>query len=151
MRRVPIAAVLAAALLAGCGSSSSGTLSKAAYTKQADAICKKYNAKVKALKTPSGNDPQAIADFFAQGKKLAQQRLAELRALKPPDSLKADVDRAYGLEQQVIDRLDQVSAALTDRNQASYQKLTGELNKLSGEADAIAKKLGLPNCAGSES
>ena len=52
MRRFALAFAVAT-LASGCGGGS-GRLSKAEYAKRADAICTKYNAKLKALARPTG-------------------------------------------------------------------------------------------------
>ena len=51
----------AALVLAACGSSSSDTLSKSDLAAKANAICKDYNAKSKAVPQATANDAAQIA------------------------------------------------------------------------------------------
>ena len=74
-------ALLITGLVAGCGGGS-GRLSKAEYAKRADAICTKYNAKLKALARPTSIS--ALPDYVDKALPLARKGDEELRALKPP-------------------------------------------------------------------
>src|ERR1051325_7728441 len=88
MRRFALV-LLIVGLLAGCGGGS-GRLSKAEYAKRADAICTKYNAKLKALARPVGiGDLPAYVD---KALPLARKGDDELRALKAPKD-KGQTDR----------------------------------------------------------
>jgi hypothetical protein len=82
MRRAPIAAlVVAAALVAGCGSSGGGTLSHADLVQRADAICARAHAA--ELKTST---PKTLAGSVAAldaGVAIAVDELRRLRALQP--------------------------------------------------------------------
>src|SRR5919201_6629494 len=80
MRRVALAVVIVG-LAAGCGGGS-GRLSKTGYAKRADAICTKYNAKLKALPRPAGISE--LPAYVGRALPLARKGDDELRALKPP-------------------------------------------------------------------
>src|SRR5919202_4191466 len=80
MSRVVVAFAVAT-LAAGCGGGS-GRLSKAEYAKRADAICTKYNAKLKALARPTGI--KELPAYVDHALPLARKGDDELRALKPP-------------------------------------------------------------------
>src|ERR671932_1059738 len=75
-------ALLITVLVAGCGGGS-GRLSKDEYAKRADAICTKYNAKLKALTRPTSIS--ALPDYVDKALPLARKGDDELRALKPPE------------------------------------------------------------------
>src|SRR5690242_4702058 len=79
MRGFALAFALAA-LAAGCGGSS--RLSKAEYVKRADAICAKYNAKIRALGRPTAIS--GLPAYVDKALPLARKGDDELRALKPP-------------------------------------------------------------------
>src|SRR5213592_390698 len=67
-------------LAAGCGSSSQ--LSREEYSKRADAICTKYNAKIKALGQPGSI--RALPGYVDNALPIARKGTDELRGLKPP-------------------------------------------------------------------
>lgn len=133
-------AVLALAI-AGCGGG--GGVSKSEYVSKADAICSKYNAKIKALGNP---DPSELGKFVGKGKALASQELAELKALDRPDELKKDLDEVYGILDQEIAKFDDLQAAAEKQDAAAITKAVGELDKLDKRSEVIAKKIGMKAC-----
>src|SRR5919198_915461 len=83
MRRACLALAVVS-LAAGCGGGGGGggRLSKEEYAKQADAICTKYNAKLKALARPTGISE--LPAYVDRALPLARKGDDELWALKPP-------------------------------------------------------------------
>src|SRR2546423_12486539 len=82
MRRFALAfAIVLAIVVAGCGGGS-GRLSKAEYAKRADAICTKYNAKIRALGRPTAIS--GLPAYVDKALPLARKGDDELRSLKPP-------------------------------------------------------------------
>ena len=106
MRKVVLAAAVVG-LVSGCGGGS-GRLSKAEYAKRADAICTKYNAKIRALGRPTAIS--GLPAYVDKALPLARKGDDELRALEPPKdeqrlaALKASDDPEVAGLAEKIDR-----------------------------------------------
>lgn len=144
MRTPPLllSTALAASLALGaCGGS---TLSKDEYIKKADAICKDFDAKQKKLP-----DPKSISDFedlTKKAKPLIKDQISQLRDLKAPDSIKKQADQAYDLLDQQVPKLDELSAAAKKNDTGKIQQVAQSASKLSEQANAKAKQIGLKVC-----
>ncbi len=141
-----VSATLAvAAGLAACGGE---TLTKDEYVKQADAICKKYQERAKALVT----DPKTVADVEKLAEKTAplfKDEISELRDLKAPDEIEEQVKATYELLDQQVARLEEVGDAAGKNNLKKLNEIADSAGKLSSEADAKAKEIGLKVCGSS--
>src|SRR5712691_3183540 len=92
MRIIRLTSLLAALLvLAACGGSS--RLSKDEFTKKADAICAKYDAKAKAATQGATASPKALAKSIDKLIPLVKKEAGELKDLKPPKDLQDRYDR----------------------------------------------------------
>jgi hypothetical protein len=144
MRTPPLAlsAALAASLALGaCGGSA---LSKDEYVKQADAICKSFDAKQKKLPQPKSISD--FADLTKKAKPLIEDQIKQLRGLKAPDSIKKQTNQAYDLLDQQVPKLDELSAAAKKNDTAKIQQVAVSAGKLSAQANAKAKEIGLKVC-----
>ncbi|MBA2348532.1 MAG: hypothetical protein H0V81_09590 [Solirubrobacterales bacterium] len=127
--------------LAACGGD---TLTADEYRKQADAICKDFDAKQKELP-----DPKSIADFGKltdEAKPLIEDQIEQLRDLEAPDELKDQAEEAYDLLDQQVPKLDELKAAAKDNDTAKIQSVAESASKLSTQANAKAKEIGLTVC-----
>ena len=140
-----LGALITILVLAGCGSSGGGQLSKADFIKKADAICTKYDAKGKALPTPQSL--KDIETYVPKAKAIAQDEIKELRGLvsKAPDSVKDDYSKALDLIDQQLAKLDDLLAAAKANDTAKLQKILSD-DSANKQADALAKKIGLTQC-----
>ncbi|HET6152837.1 MAG TPA: hypothetical protein VFE15_07755 [Marmoricola sp.] len=140
-----VCTALAAAGITGCGGSgssgksdkpASGGLSVSAFKTQANAICKTGNAAVKQLGgslTDSSTESE-VAAVLSKAAHREDETVADVRALKAPASIAADV-----------------TAMLDAINAADKTVLTQGVSVLNGAdpfsaADAKAKTLGLDEC-----
>ncbi len=140
------AAILAAAaLVSGCaGGGGSDRLTKEEYIKQADAICAESIEKIKALGEPQ--DLAGLAALSKQAVEIAEDQLAQLRALVPPEEIEEQVNRAYDLVDQQNDVARQIVAAAESGDTAEVQQLVEEAAPLAQEGDDIAANIGLQVC-----
>lgn len=82
------AVVLPLLLVAACnGSSRAGGVAKADYVRQAEAICTRTNAAVKAQKAPAAVDQ--VIPYVTALVDLADRATAQLAALRPPEADRA--------------------------------------------------------------
>ncbi len=99
-RRRPLAglaALGAAALIAGCGGGS-GSLSADEFREQADAICADADERLETLTEPTAAGE--ILPFLRAGLPIQAEELGRIEELDPPDELQAAVDEAGELNQQ---------------------------------------------------
>ena len=105
-----VAAVLVLTLGSGGGSSSGPT--PAAYIARVSAVCQRYSSKLDRIPPPF--DPTAYGQVVSSaGRALAVLRAeaAEIRAIRPPSSLEARVNRLFELNRRSLDELARTLAA----------------------------------------
>jgi hypothetical protein len=143
MRRVALA-VAVAGLVAGCGGGS-GRLSKAEYGKRADAICTKYNAKLKALARPTSIS--ALPDYVDKALPLARKGDDELRALKPPKDEEQMAKEWLDQNDSVVGSMERLRDAAKKSDRAGIQTALNEATSSNQTANRLARRLGLRVCA----
>jgi cell division septum initiation protein DivIVA len=140
-----IAALGAAALIAGCGGGS-GSLSADEFREQADAICADADERLETLTEPTAAGE--ILPFLRAGLPIQAEELGRIEELDPPDELQAAVDEAGELNQQrqelIQEAADRIQAG--EDPQAVIAEVTPEIQRLQAEARAKAQKLGLTVC-----
>jgi len=133
-------------LLAGCGSgddssSTEAALSKPAYVKQANAICKKAADKINTAGSQQFGNKQPteaeLAKFVNDTAVPAfDDELSQLRDLPPPSGDEDTVNAIYDAAQDGADALKENPSILLENNPAAFQ-----------EANKLAKDYGLDVCA----
>jgi hypothetical protein len=140
-----LAVVALSVFAAGCGGGGNNRLSKEDFQQQANAICKKYDEKIKAIGTPTS--PADIPAFVEKGVPLIQQGIAELRALRPPSDLQADYNRMLDETAKAIPAARKLADAAAKNDAAAVQEALKEGNDANTASDQLATKLGLQQCA----
>lgn len=144
-----IAVLAAGALAAGCGSSSNGssskTMSKADFQKQANAICRGYNARIAKLGSPSGFAD--IGPYTRKAIAATDDAFAKLRALNPPKDLQGDYSQFLSYSSTIHATANKLIAAASKKDVKGLQKAVAEGNKGQAKSNAIARRLGLTECA----
>jgi hypothetical protein len=141
-RAVGVALVVLVCLAPGCGGGGGG---KEKFQKQANAICKRYDAKITALGAPSS--PADIPQYIGKAIPIIQQGLVELRALEPPQELASDYNRMLDETAKAIPAARDLGDAAAKNDAAAVQKALNEGSAANKNADRLATKLGLPECA----
>jgi hypothetical protein len=143
-------ALLAVALLAGCGSSQP-RLTKAEFTQRASAICSRYSTYLQGLRAgvQAGNVAQEQA-LVAQALPVIRSGHDELRTLRPPQELQAAYDRWLDASDREVKAVEQLADALQsndfDGALSAVKSLAGT-NLAQLQADSAA--LGLTECESS--
>lgn len=142
---------LAALALAGCGGDGNGgaaagtTLTKAEFVAQANALCKDYDARIDALGEPAGiEDLVALAE---QAKPIAEEAVAKLRALTPPEDLQAGYDEYLATGDVNVALLAELGEAAKSGDVAAIERIGTEGEANADKAHGIAAELGLADCA----
>ena len=153
MRRALTAMALAAALAGGCADEPQRTveedrLTREAYVREADAICVEYDRRLDAL--PEPEDVRDVATLAEEAFPIAQEGIAKLRELRPPEELEPQVEawlRANDQNARNIHRLQEAA----ERNDARrVQEIASEAADNERRADELAKGIGLGECAEAE-
>jgi hypothetical protein len=131
-----------AALAAGCGGD--GRLSKEAFVKQGDAICRDYNAKIGALKAPAAASD--VPAYLDRAKRELDLALARLRLLKPPTSASGDFARLLALSDETRRVTDDLKAAAQSGDRKALRAASQRGEELNRREDEISRRLGLTEC-----
>ena len=143
MRRFALAFAIAI-LVAGCGGGSS-RLSKAEYAKRADAICTKYNAKIRALGRPTAIS--GLPAYVDKALPLARKGDDELRALKPPKDEEQTTKEWLDQNDSVVGSMERLRNAAKKGDRAGIQTALNEASSANQTANGLARRLGLRVCA----
>jgi hypothetical protein len=140
-----LAAIGAAALIAGCGggSDSSGADD---FRAQADEICADANERIDGLTAPG--PPAEVLPYLRAGLPIQAEELERIRALDPPEDLQADFDEATDLLQQRQDAIQQAADRIEagEDPEAVIRDVGPEITRLRDEARVKADELGLTVC-----
>ena len=145
MRAAVLSAAILGLLVASCGGSGGGRLSKDDYAKQADAICSKYNRKIQALGTP-----KTLADiggFADKALKVTRQGNAELRGLKPPANEEQTAKEWIAQNELVAKAVGDLSDAAKKNDKPAIQAALKRGQRANKSANGLARDLGLRVCA----
>jgi hypothetical protein len=135
-----------AVLLAGCaGGDDDNTLSDDAFRAQANKLCFDYSAKVNALPDPGGYP--GLAEYAASAHKALVVALDGLKDLHPSDALKDDYADWLASGDRALERVDQLEQAAKGKDAAKIRQLSAAANAEDVDADRIATRLGLGQCA----
>jgi hypothetical protein len=142
-----VLAVLAVALLAGCGGSQP-RLTRAEFTQRASAICSRYATYLQGLRAgmQAGNVAQEQA-VVAQALPVIRSGHDELRTLRPPQELQAAYDRWLDASDRQVKAVEQLADALQKSDlagAASAIESLGGTDFAQLQADSAA--LGLTRC-----
>jgi len=143
-RRRAVALTILALGLAGCASSGSraGT-SPATYRASVNKICAAYNAKLDALPASTANSVAGLDKLLAA----AKSTLAQVKAVAPPSSMSAAVDRWLGVVAQSSANATKLVSAYKAGDKSQVESLVAKGSTLNAQANADAKSLDLASCA----
>jgi hypothetical protein len=138
-----VALALGAAGLTACGGDEG--LSKAEYLKQGNALCRQANADLKKIAPPS--DLAGLKDYVTKAKGVTTKAVDKLDALEPPEDLRADHDAHVADGRKVIAMADRLGDAAASQDQAAFERLTKEGDRMDEVSDKRAERMGLTDCA----
>lgn len=135
------AALLAAAVLAGCGGDGP---SKAEFVKKADAACAQIN---KAHPPPAA--PKNLKEASRQQAaeiKIRNDLDQKLKDLDVPDESKDDFDAYNKGTEKIIGALERAQKAAGEENETQYGVESQGFEKAAADREKTAKKLGFKVC-----
>ena len=144
MRSVALA-IAVVGLAAGCGGGGDGRLSKTEYAKRADAICTKYNAKIRALGRPTAIS--GLPAYVDKALPLARKGDDELRALKAPKDQEQTAKEWLDQNDSVVGSMERLRNAAKKGDRTGIQTALNEATSANRTANRLARRLGLSVCA----
>lgn len=144
-RRIALGAALVIGL-AGCGSSSSSSssgLSPTAYRASVNKICAAYNEGIRALPKSTTGSLAGLTTLANS----AKNALAQVKAVTPPSSMAAGVNKWTSLREQSEANVNKLLAAFKSGDTTALRAAAAQGTKLNAQANAQARALGLPSCA----
>lgn len=139
--------LLAAALVAGCGSGGSKEqrLTRQQYASRADAICTKYKAKTNSLSRPATlSDLAKLAD---QVLPLLDNARGELRALRPPQNEAAAAQAWLDQFDVILDDVRTIRDKAKAGDSAGVQAAATPALQHNQHANDLAARLGMTVCS----
>jgi hypothetical protein len=147
-RAAAVALAFAVTLFAafGCGDDTSVAepLTKAALVREADAICKRVNTRVKALAAP-GNREEAVR-VLDKTVEITQEGLGAIKELRPPSALETVYDAWVEKIEALVDTAKQARDAAKRDDEQTFQDALAKGNRLNRDAKRAARKVGLREC-----
>ncbi len=155
--RRALAAVMAlttVTVLGACGGDNGPPLSRAAFTKKANAECdslRRASDDFHNAQQP-GASGQEVATSLHDAAALLRQLVGNVERLVPPDAIAGEVDTLLGVLADYADGLDTL-ASRTKANQTFQNvlddnvRIVNRLNTLAGRAGQIVVNLRLTKCA----
>lgn len=142
---------LAAVALTACSSGGSGGSlpdRRAAYLKQAEAVCQQANDKAAALQTPTSLT--AIPAFADQGLALVRSTVSSLKAVPPPAEDRAQIEAKVltpltSDEATAAAYVDKVKAAAAANDNATLLRLVQERPRTTADV-AFMRSYGFDQC-----
>ena len=146
MRRRFVAAVgLGALALAGCGDDGGGErLSSAEFVAQADAICRRYEARLDALGQPTNF--AELRSFADKALPIAKDGRDELDDLTPPEELEDTYDAWLDQGDEAIEIVERLRDAAEEGDQAEIGRIAADAQRTDAEANRLARQLGFEEC-----
>ncbi|HEX3268727.1 MAG TPA: hypothetical protein VHQ98_12155 [Gaiellaceae bacterium] len=151
--RLPLLAVAVLAFGAAACGGGSDRLTKSEFVTRADAICAKYEQRVRAEMrgVPAGNSAE-LASAIERVLPVIRKGNDELRVLSPPESLQDRYDRWIQIADAEVDAAKKLHDALRDNDQPGVQTAFKQLQQRDADQDRLAREqLGLTGCASGSS
>lgn len=144
MTRWLVLAVCAAAVT-GCGGGGGGErLSRAEFVAQADAICRKYEARLDALGQPT--NVAELRSFADKALPIARDGRDELDDLKPPEELEERYDAWLEQGDEAIGIVERLRDAAQEGDQAEIGRIAVDAQRTDAEANRLGRELGFEQC-----
>ena len=137
-------------LAAGCmgdnnGSSGSARMTEAEWVEEADKICAEFGAELDGL--PEPDSMEDLGTLAAQAQPIAEDGVARLRDLNPPEATEDQVNEWLELNDANVQLIEDLGKAAEDGDETAVQQVAADAADNEAEADKIAGELGLTDCA----
>jgi SOS-response transcriptional repressor LexA len=144
-----VAAVAVAGTACGGSDDDSGTLSKSAFAKQANALCSKAKADRNAQLQQLPPSPSGAADAqkLQSVSSIDRELIRRVDALVPPEAEQDRVDKVLDAWRKRATAEDQYAGAVgAMEDPATLASVTADLAQIDAATDPVAVQLGLAQC-----
>lgn len=141
--RAIIGAVAFVVLAAGCGGGS--RLSKSDFDAKANAICKRFTAKINAV--PAPKSIEQVPAYVGEVEPFIERGVDEIASLKPPHDLQAIYDRWLGTQREALTQADELRRAAERNDLAAVNRTIKALDARNKQGNRLARELGADVCA----
>jgi hypothetical protein len=118
-------------------------LTRAAYLSRATAICKAYGKRLDRIPPPlDPASPGAVYESIGLALPLLREQSAEIRALRPPRALQANVDQFFALTDHSLRQLARARRQAGRRELFPMVQSLGRFGKLRDEAKRYGQVIG---------
>ena len=150
MRRAFAALGLVVLLSAGCGdddrrADGEERLTREEYVRRADEICAEYDRRLEALDEPKS--VRDVARLAEDAFPIAQEGIARLRELRPPAEIAPRVRAWLRLNDANARQIHALQEAAERGDTRRVQEIASDAADNERRADALAKEIGLVECA----
>lgn len=142
-RRMIASFALVGVLVSACGG---GPLTRDELLSKGNAICDRAENESAGVRVPPAGSPAQTERYVRALIPIARREFRDLRALVPPESMRAGYDAYLAAGDRGVRLLDQLRAAAAARHAKQARALVTRLEALANDADEKAKKLGLTDC-----
>lgn len=146
-----LAAAVVALGLAACGdddSAPSGPLTKAEYIAAADEVCQSFETTgdqlEEDLQNAEGNEQ--ASQIVSDGADQAEETLADLKALQPPDEIAEQANEFVAITEEGIGIIREFSEAIAADDPAQTADVGRRLNENDVAGDEVAAEIGFKEC-----
>lgn len=147
-RRALLPIVLAAGVCAVAptvaGAASAGTAAAASWSKDANAICKKYGKQIDAIPEPQSYEEAAASTLKIYG--IAKKQTAEIGKLAKPSKDARSIDELLGYWKQQLAVVKDMAAAMKKADEKAVAAIMAKGDAIDEKVNALGKKLGIPEC-----
>ena len=146
MRQAALA-LLTVLVLAACGGGGGGSsrLSKSEFDAKANAVCDKYEKKIKAVPQPSGT--KDIVSYIDKVLPILDEGTGKLDELNPPKDIESTVDEWRSIQHQEVDEAKKLKEAAQKGDLAEVTKIAGETAASNKRGNQLALQIGATTCA----
>jgi hypothetical protein len=139
MNRNVVGALVGAFVLVATGCGGSTPLSRAQLVRQANAICMRRTARIAAVQRSSKGNAKA---FMSAALPVASRTLDELKALKPPTSMKGAYDRFIAGERAQVAQAESALVAFRANRRPAHGETVAQMHAQA----RVTQELGLEDC-----
>jgi hypothetical protein len=149
-RERAIPALLCASLLAllpACGDDDSEKVTAEDLVSQGDELCREGQQQFAQVLADSPSNASEARDEAADLVEVENGTLDRLRALEPPEELRAPYESHFEARAAAVDKLEQGREAAADRDAGAYTAALDELNSAAGKRRKLAEAVGFEVCS----
>ena len=118
---------------------------RAAYLARIAAVCRLYGPRLDRIRPPDVAEPANVIDAVGRVLPLIRAQLDDVKALEPPDELRARVERWIALQERRLGKLQKAKAAGGRQDFRALSVAYVDFALAGLETGRLARELGVPH------